>query len=72
MRVLLPSIRTFIESISPKVSVMPDRFQQIVLSCTAATDERLTVISLLVSAIINIIVVGGVIILRTPLAGWAA
>ena len=72
MRVLFTSIRTFIESNSPKVSVMPDRFQQIVLSQTVVANERLTAVSLLVIAIINISVVSGVIIVRTPLADWAA
>jgi len=50
---------------------MPDRFLQVVLSRTVAA-ERLTIIGLLVIAIINIIVVSGVIIVRAPLAGWAA
>ena len=45
---------------------MPDRFLQVVLSRMVAA-ERLTIIGLLVIAIINIIVVSGVII-----AGWAA
>ena len=72
MRVLFTSIRTFIEFNSPKVSVMPNRFQQIALSQTVATDVRLSALSLLVIAIINIIVVSGVIIVRTPLADWAA
>jgi hypothetical protein len=54
-----------------KVSVMPNRFLQVALSRTVAV-ERLTVIGLLVIAIINIIVVSGVIIVRTPLAEWAA
>jgi len=72
MRVLFTSIRTFIEFNSPKVSVMPNRFQQIALHSTVVRNERLSVTSLLVSAIINIIVVSGVIIVRTPLADWAA
>ena len=51
---------------------MPNRFQQIALSRTVAANVRLTAVSLLVIAIINIIVVSGVIIVRTPLADWAA
>ena len=72
MRVLFTSICTFIEFNSSKVSVMPNRFSQIAPSQAVATNVRLTVLRLLVSVIINIIVVSGVIIVRTPLAEWAA
>ena len=51
---------------------MPDRLQQNDLVGVAALDERLTSFGLLVVAIINIIVVGGVILVRAPLTGWAA
>jgi hypothetical protein len=51
---------------------MPNRLQQNGLFGARVPGERLTGLSLLVVAIINIIVVGGVILVRAPLAGWAA
>ncbi len=51
---------------------MPDRLQFNALLSPVATDARLRGLNTLVVAIISIIVVGGVLILREPLVGWAA
>lgn len=50
---------------------MPDRFQFNTL-LSPVTTVRLRGLGVLVVAIISIIVVGGVLIVRTPLVGWAA
>ena len=50
---------------------MPDRLQQKGLFGAVVLDERLISLGLLVVTIINIIVVGGVLLVRAPLAGWA-
>jgi hypothetical protein len=71
MRLLFSSIRSYIKPKSPRVSVMPDRLSSNALLSPVAT-VRLRGLNVLVIAIISIIVVGGVLIVRTPLVGWAA
>lgn len=51
---------------------MPDRLQFNALLSPVVTDVRLSGLNVLVVAIISIIVVGSVLIVRTPLVGWAA
>ena len=76
MRQLFQAFALLPNPIRLKFSVMPNRVQQNGLVGVAARNGRmtslLTSLGLLVVAIINIIVVGGVILVRAPLAGWAA
>lgn len=51
---------------------MSDRLQSNALLSRVVTDVRLRGLDALVVAIISIIVVGSVLIVRTPLVGWAA
>lgn len=51
---------------------MSDRLQSNTLLSPVGTDVRLRGLNALVVAIINIIVVGGVLLVRVPLVGWAA
>ena len=51
---------------------MSDRLQSNALPSPVVTDVRLSGLNVLVVTIINIIVVGGVLLVRVPLVGWAA